>query len=155
MRREVPVNQSRGVYLAFVGSWINPLALQTREPLSCSSVYSLIFCSTQKHNQDKAEECVAPHCKGQSPLLISFNYYLYSTFVSRWKSNNREEATVSVSGAKKVRDHCSKELNTSVSLVMKNNHFSPLTIKGHHTESLSSKSMSPLHITRDSRHYNC
>ena len=34
-------------------------------------------------------------------------------------------STVSVSGAKKVRDHCSKELNTSVSLVMKNNHFSP------------------------------
>ena len=34
-------------------------------------------------------------------------------------------STVSVSGTKKVRDHCSKELNTSVSLVMKNSHFSP------------------------------
>ena len=34
-------------------------------------------------------------------------------------------STISVSGAKKVRDHRSKELNTSMSLVMKNNHFSP------------------------------
>ena len=59
MRREGPVNPRRGLYLAFVGSWINPLALQTREPLSCSSVFTLIFCSTQKHSQDKAEECEA------------------------------------------------------------------------------------------------
>ena len=34
-------------------------------------------------------------------------------------------STELVSGAKKVRDYCCKELNTSVSLVMKNNHFSP------------------------------
>lgn len=84
---EKPLLTKAGVYLAFVDSWANPLVMQPSDSLSGGTVFTLIFRLTQKHSPDKAGECVALLCKGMPPLLISFNYYLYSAFVFRSKSN--------------------------------------------------------------------
>lgn len=95
MRREVPVNQSRGLYLALVGSWINPLALQTREPLSCSSVFTSIFWARHKSTVKTKLRNEALHCKGQSPLLLSLIIiYTLPLFSGENQITERRKATL-------------------------------------------------------------